>query len=381
MKRLLIFHPAPAPYRTHFFNELGRRFHLHVVFLRSEAEEIMVEQAKLLEDATYTYETLPGHFRLLGRDLGHGYGRILKRERPDVVIASEFGASLLLPLLLRRCRKMPFRLLTMCDDSLGMALERQGGRRQRARWMLRRCDGIITVSAQMARWYMEHTPAQRAEHFPIIQDETLVRADLEHIMSHAAAHIADYGLAGKRVGLFVGRFVEVKNLPLLLSVVASLKDMPGDWRLVMVGDGDEEPSLRRQVEEAGLSGNIVFAGRHTGLALWAWYAAASFLVLPSHHEAFGAVVGEAMQMGCPALVSRHAGAAAVVAEAKEKLGHHAGDIFSPDETEDFRQKILRAYREALPLPAEGFRRTSLLPFTFRERMDNLQAFLEEPRKV
>ena len=377
MRRLLIFHPAPAPYRTHFFNELGRRFHLHVVFLRSEAKEIMVGQAKLLEDATYTYEYLPGHFRLLGRDLGYGYGRILRRERPDVVIASEFGASLLLPMLLLQCRKMYFRLLTMCDDSLGMALERQGGRRRRAFWMLRRCDGIITVTAQMARWYVEHTPARRADYFPIIQDEFLVRADLEQIMSCAAAHIARHGLAGKRVGLFVGRFVEEKNLPLLFSVIASLKDLPRDWRLVMVGDGEEEAALRCQAEEVGMSENIIFAGRHTGLDLWAWYAAASFLVLPSHHEAFGAVVGEAMQMGCPTLVSCHAGAATVVADAIKKSGPQAGDIFSPDDTEDFRQKLLRCYHDAHPLPAEGFRRPSFLPHTFRERMDNLQTFLEQ----
>ena len=253
MKRLLIFHPAPAPYRVDFFNEIGRRFCLHIVFLRREAEEVLVAQQKLLEGATFTYEYIPYHFRVLGRDIGFGYTKILRKFRPDVVIATEFSMSLLVPLLLRSFAGFKYKVLTQCDDSIFMAEARTGGRRRRANWMLRRADGMITISREVSEWYLRNTSVKRAIEFPIIHDETAFSEHRSEIQQMAASHIRRFSLAGHRVGLFVGRFVEVKNLPLLLRVLAQVNPrLPSDWRFVLVGDGDEAPILHQQV--AGVLG-------------------------------------------------------------------------------------------------------------------------------
>ena len=385
MKRLLIFHPAPAPYRVDFFNEIGCRFCLHIVFLRREAEEVLVAQQKLLEGATFTYEYIPYHFRVLGRDIGFGYTKILRKFRPDVVIATEFSMSLLVPLLLRSFAGFKYKVLTQCDDSIFMAEARTGGRRRRANWMLRRADGMITISREVSEWYLRNTSVKRAIEFPIIHDETAFSEHRSEIQQMAASHIRRFSLAGHRVGLFVGRFVEVKNLPLLLQVLAQVNPrLPSDWRFVLVGDGDEAPLLHQQVATSELSDHVLFVGRHEGLSLWAWYAVASFIVLPSRQEAFGAVVGEALQMGCRALVSKYAGGRSLIRERetpddeeKDLRGLGNGKVFSPDETDEFQRTILEEYLFSEPTPAEGFGRSSIMPFGFDGAMCRLEAEIKE----
>lgn len=384
MKRLLVFHPAPAPYRVDFFNELGRRFCLHVVFLRRDAREILVAQKELLEGATFTYEYLPFHFRLFGRDMGFGYSRILRRFRPDAVVATEFSASLLMPLLLRRFLGFKYKVLTQCDDSIYMAEARTDGRRRRADWMLQRADGIVTISREVSEWYLQNTPIRRAVNFPIIHDETVINKHRDEILARAEDYISffpyEFPYEASRVGLFVGRFVEVKNLPLLIRMLAEVSpQLPDNWQFVFVGDGEEYDALRQQVEESGLRDHVFFAALCRGADLFAWYAVASFLVLPSKQEAFGAVIGEALQMGCRALVSKYAGGRCLISDrgmmqngTEKWVANERGVVFSPDESETFRRILVDEYRAAKPVSSRNLDRRSLMKESFSEAMTRLE---------
>jgi glycosyltransferase involved in cell wall biosynthesis len=131
------------------------------------------------------------------------------------------------------------------------------------------------------------TPAQRAE----------TRADLRRtqgIPEHAV------------VGLFVGRLVSVKALPVLLR---SLSLLPPHRRphLMIAGDGPERAALERTVAEQSLP--VRFLGFCANEDLPDLMAAADFLVLPSLRDAWGVVVAEAMAAGLPVVLSDQVGAA------------------------------------------------------------------------
>lgn len=102
--------------------------------------------------------------------------------------------------------------------------------------------------------------------------------------------------------LFVGRFSYYKGLPHLLDAVAAT---PG-IRLLLIGEGDQEPALHRQAARLGLEHRIRFAGAVDDEILAGAYAGADLLVLPSieRSEAFGMVLLEAMRAGCPCLATR-----------------------------------------------------------------------------
>jgi glycosyltransferase involved in cell wall biosynthesis len=133
---------------------------------------------------------------------------------------------------------------------------------------------------------------------------------------HAAAPAARQAAAAWRhqlgiaptapVVLFAGKF-ETKKQPLLLLEAFAALDHPHAV-LVFVGAGALEADLR-----AGAAclppGRVIVEGFQNQSAMPRVYALANLLVLPSlgPGETWGLCVNEAMNLGCPAIVSSHVG--------------------------------------------------------------------------
>jgi glycosyltransferase involved in cell wall biosynthesis len=105
--------------------------------------------------------------------------------------------------------------------------------------------------------------------------------------------------------LFVGRFHRQKNLPFFLEQMASLHATnPNDWRLALVGDGEERPSLEACVHRLGLTDITTWHGWQKDKArLLDLYQQADVVVNPSLYEGMPNVVLEAMACGVPVVAS------------------------------------------------------------------------------
>jgi len=100
---------------------------------------------------------------------------------------------------------------------------------------------------------------------------------------------------------YVGRLSIEKNVALLVRVERELTAMGVAVRLLIVGHGDEEEMLRRELRDAN------FAGVLRGESLAMAYANMDVLVFPSHTDTFGNVVLEALASGVPAVVTPDGG--------------------------------------------------------------------------
>jgi len=108
--------------------------------------------------------------------------------------------------------------------------------------------------------------------------------------------------------LFVGKGFERKGLATVLEAMAALDGT--DSYLLVVGDDQATPTYQAQSRSAGIADRVVFAGSQKEVERY--YQAADLFLLPSHHEAFGNVVLEAMACGVPAIVSRVCGASEIL---------------------------------------------------------------------
>jgi phosphatidylinositol alpha 1,6-mannosyltransferase len=117
---------------------------------------------------------------------------------------------------------------------------------------------------------------------------------------------------------FVGRLSIEKNIHLLATIHDQLLAQGiNNFRFLIIGQGDEEQSLRTRMAQAD------FPGVLRGEALAEAYASMDLFVFPSHTDTFGNVVLEALASGVPAIVTPDGGPRYIVQEGQ--TGHIASD--------------------------------------------------------
>ncbi len=124
---------------------------------------------------------------------------------------------------------------------------------------------------------------------------------------------------------YLGRLVEQKGLLVLLQAVSSLS---GDWRLLLLGDGELRPTIERRAAELGIAQQLTIAPPVPSTEVPRWLNALDCLVLPSltrpnWKEQFGRVLVEAMACQVPVVGSDSGEIPNVIADAG--LVAHEGD--------------------------------------------------------
>ena len=120
-KRLVIFHPAIAPYRIDFFNSLYDAFETCFYFEHRSPLEQSFNLEELNKRIHFPYSYLsPGLWKI--KNLRIDVIKILRREKPDIVFVSEYTILGLLVLLYKFFFNWSLRIIITCDDNLDMAI-------------------------------------------------------------------------------------------------------------------------------------------------------------------------------------------------------------------------------------------------------------------
>jgi phosphatidylinositol alpha-1,6-mannosyltransferase len=148
--------------------------------------------------------------------------------------------------------------------------------------------------------------------------------------------IRKYGLAGKRVILSVSRLVERKgHANVIAALLEVLKKVPETVYLI-VGTGDQEDNLKKQVAELGLREHVILAGSVPDEEIPLCYAACDIFVMPSfpaqegeNVEGFGIAFLEANSCGKPVVGGKSGGVEDAIADGKTGIlvnSHNVGEI-------------------------------------------------------
>jgi glycosyltransferase involved in cell wall biosynthesis len=132
--------------------------------------------------------------------------------------------------------------------------------------------------------------------------ETLSVLGIDEASSHIYAienserPVAEVNYNKENIILFVGRFENwSKRIDRLLRIWHSVQDRMLDWKLVLVGDGDDWHRMRKLSEAMHLQ-RIHFEGRQNNVA--EYYQKASVVALTSDTEGWPLALTEAQAHGC-----------------------------------------------------------------------------------
>ena len=99
--------------------------------------------------------------------------------------------------------------------------------------------------------------------------------------------------------VIVGRLIPVKQHHLVIELLPEIIKQVPDVKLVLVGAGDEEDNLHKQVEQLGVKDHVHFAGFQTNIHDYIYHSDIS--LVPSSAEGFGVVILEAWHNAKPVI--------------------------------------------------------------------------------
>jgi len=269
----LIFHSALAPYRVDQFNSLSKLFDLEVVFIFKNVKYNKFDQPKLLSLLEFKYSFLLRGPLFKGRVFRFGIYKKIKSRNPDIIIGYEFSIITQYLILLNRLRLIHQKIGSTIDDSLEICKHVQSKGRFIARKIsVNRLDFLIVMSNEVSFFYQKtfNININRIIVSPILQDPERLRKERTQLENVANQYSKKYDLAGKKVLLYIGRFIPEKALLRFVDTIQYFLKEDNQLVLVLIGNGEDKNAIEVLLRAKTLEQKVIHPGRFEGEQLNAW---------------------------------------------------------------------------------------------------------------
>jgi glycosyltransferase involved in cell wall biosynthesis len=308
--RILVFHPALASYRVDLFNALARGAQTRIVFLSDELPyDARGNESIDSNDLRCDHGVLRDAWVARGRIIPIGLRHELAAFAPDVVVTHEFSLASAWMALQGSSRRPAWVVWTALSPMQIASL--RGPRLQIARMLAHRADSLLTYSLEAASALSSAARVSLQKIFTCAnhQSRERLREVIKRVLPDVVHECRLLGLQHRRIVVVVGRLVPTKNIAVTIRAFAAAFPHDDRTALVVIGEGPERANLLAEASRLGIGSRVHFLGHRHHDHVLGWLAVSSLHVLASTVEPFGAVVGEGLVAGTPALVSRAAGAA------------------------------------------------------------------------
>jgi glycosyltransferase involved in cell wall biosynthesis len=205
-------------------------------------------------------------------------------------------------------------------EGLAYGMRRDAFMEHAIRNLIRRADRTTYISDYLRRIGLA-LGADPATAITILKGVDLVRFAPA---SDRAALRLRLGFAGPLL-MSVGGLQKLKGIHYVLEALSTLKATHA-FTYVVVGDGEEEHSLRTQSLRLGLGEHVRFLGRRDRAQIPQYFSACDMLVLGSLTEGAGNVALEAMASGRPVVATDSGGPPEYVNDGKTGFVVPVGDV-------------------------------------------------------
>lgn len=131
-----------------------------------------------------------------------------------------------------------------------------------------------------------------------IKDSIIVHNGVDRSTFYPCEKAEKAGRAEFVIGC-VGNFRNMKDQCTLIRAVARVRRHGMEAKIILVGSGEMEGVIRREIDACGMAGAVEFRREVTHDQLADFYRSLDLFVLPSYFEGFGCVYTEAWACGVP----------------------------------------------------------------------------------
>lgn len=152
------------------------------------------------------------------------------------------------------------------------------------KWAARYCDYVVTLTKRDKELWDQSIKNIKAQIIPI--------ANPSPFQLQENTPSLDY----KKI-LCVGRLTYQKGFDLLIVAWAKIAHQLPDWKIIIVGSGEDELMLKQIAKDLEVENSIIFAGQQKNMD--SFYRRASFFCMSSRFEGLPMVLLEAQSYGLP----------------------------------------------------------------------------------
>ena len=286
----------PSPYRVDFFEMLGEKFDLTVIFEKDKSNErdsswininfnnfksIILNGITVKTDSSFTFK-----IRKYLKDAGNY----------DVVILSN-------PLTLMgmysieylKAHKIPFWI----ETDGGFPKEGKGFKEKIKTHFISSASKWLSTAEIHNKYYIQYGAKENEIYrypFTSIKDTNVL---LTPVSSNEKSILKEkLGITQKKVVLGIGQFIYRKGFDLLLNISDRFDD---DVAVVLLG-GDITEEYREIIKEKNIR-NVFFSGFISREKIADYYKIADAFVLPTREDIWGLVINEALSYGIPTVTT------------------------------------------------------------------------------
>lgn len=342
-RKAIIISNIPTHYKVDLFNSVCRIFgEKNVdfkVYFVAPTHKKRKNWSHTINSATFPWKYLDR--RKLGSfDIIKGLGSLLDEERPDVVTISG-NANLYALQISRACRarKIPYLFYSGIVSGKARAGNRerfprlmQFVRYQWRKMLLMNSSGVI-VHGKTHADYVDRLI--HGKQIPVTVAYNTM--DISRFYRHENAISSEFQDAfrpyeGDCNLFYCGQLIKLKGLPYLIEALSRIKD--ADYKLHMLGAGDQEAYIKELILSYGLEDRVIFWDEVKPENVASFYFMADIFVLPTLDDIWGLVINEAMAASLPVVSSKYA-----VAANELLVEGETGYIIDPRNIDDFSDKL------------------------------------------
>ena len=331
MKRVLFLTNYPSPYRVRFFDELGKRMEVTVLFAdRIEDKKHRNAGWYVPSQGSFRSVQLKKTLSVKSNSLCLEVTKWLKQPFDHIVVCGYSNPTVIFAMAWLKAHRIPFWM-----EVDGGLIREDTAWKHRIKSLLVGAPDRWLSSGRYTTRYLAHYGAkpERIFEYPF---SSLEEADLQPQLAAREEKEAlrqELGITEPHCLLAIGQFIHRKGFDVLLKAAASLPATAGIY--IVGGEPTEEYlQLRR---ELGLE-NVHFLGFQTKQTLVKFYKAADVFVLPTREDIWGLVINEAMAYGLPVITTDRCVAGLELVE--ENVNGYIVPVGSVEALAEKMQKIL-----------------------------------------
>ncbi len=188
------------------------------------------------------------------------------------------------------------------------------------------CDGIITNTHSIKNEYDSY--GWWGDNYVKVIYNGIAHTD-DKIEAFDLESIIPFNEEGTRIVLSTGRLAAQKGFQFLIDAAKSVVERNKNVHFVIAGKGKLETVLKKQVEEAGLQGNVHLIGFHANVS--SLLKVTDLFVLPSLYEGMPNSLMEALAHGVPAVSTNVNGVAELMKDKEHGFIVPSGNVKALEE--------------------------------------------------